>query len=198
MEHSSCEYLVFHQLINKLATFYGTRGLNCRIHKSPPLVTILSQSNPFNTIPSCFFNIGLNISFPSTPESFKRILRLLVKSEFQRTLKEVLVTGLVGLSKITTISVRLIPFPDLKVGLSEQGASTKNIRPQGKRMCCSKRFDSPDAEPLNISWEAFRFPLSSRDSLIQQSFWCLEKTVSAVHVKARNWFTQSLYLSSVM
>jgi len=133
-------------------------GVSCRIHDSPPLVTIPSQSNPVSTITSCFFNTGLNISFPSTPECYKQILRLSVNSEFQRTLKEALATGLVGLSKTKTSEVS--PFPDLKVRLSEQGARTKNIRPQRKRMCCSKRFDSPDAEPLNISWEAFRFPFS--------------------------------------
>jgi hypothetical protein len=85
-------------------------GVNCRIHDNPPLDTIPSQSNPVSTITSCFFNIGLNISFLSTPECYEQILRLSVKSEFQRTLKEALVTGLVGLSKTTTISVRLAHF----------------------------------------------------------------------------------------
>jgi hypothetical protein len=37
----------------------------CRVHKSRPLVPILSQINPFLRIPTSFFKVYINIIFPS-------------------------------------------------------------------------------------------------------------------------------------
>jgi len=48
--------------VNKFPAF---SKFHCRVHKSRPLVPLLSQINPAITIPTSFFKVYINIIFPS-------------------------------------------------------------------------------------------------------------------------------------
>jgi hypothetical protein len=38
-----------------------------RVHKNPPLVSILSQINPVHSLPSYLLKLNFNVIVPSTP-----------------------------------------------------------------------------------------------------------------------------------
>jgi hypothetical protein len=56
------EKLVVVQLVKKFPTFYRTRKVNYRVHKSQPPGTILSQMNPVHNLTSYVLNIGASVT----------------------------------------------------------------------------------------------------------------------------------------
>jgi hypothetical protein len=59
------------QLFNNVPASYATPPFHNRVHNSRLLITILSQINPFHTLPSYFFKIYINIILLSKPRSSK-------------------------------------------------------------------------------------------------------------------------------
>jgi hypothetical protein len=57
------------QLLKNFSIFYGTRGLNYRVHMSPSLVPILSQINPVHNNPPYLSKIQFNIILPPMSRS---------------------------------------------------------------------------------------------------------------------------------
>ena len=66
-EQNHFEKLVVSQLV-KFPGFYGTQSVHYCLHKSPPLVLILSKLSPVHVIPASFFMIHFNI--PSSVPGF--------------------------------------------------------------------------------------------------------------------------------
>jgi hypothetical protein len=57
------------QAIQEVSYILWTPKVHYRVHKSPPLASILSQINPVHTTLSYFSNISFNIILPPTPKS---------------------------------------------------------------------------------------------------------------------------------
>jgi hypothetical protein len=61
-------------LVNKFLAYYGNPKFYYLTHESPPLVHILSHTNPVCKTTPYFFKIYFSITFPSTPRSSKWFL----------------------------------------------------------------------------------------------------------------------------
>jgi hypothetical protein len=60
--------IVTHLVKNILISLWNPKVLN-RIHKNPPLVSILNQLNPFRSNDPCLPKVHLNVVLPPTPRS---------------------------------------------------------------------------------------------------------------------------------
>jgi hypothetical protein len=61
--------LIVTQLAKKLPRLLYDSKVHDRVHKSPPLIPIMSQMQPVHTFPLYFPRIHSNIIFPSTPRT---------------------------------------------------------------------------------------------------------------------------------
>jgi len=69
MEQSPSWEANSHLTGQEIPRFLYDPKVHYRVHKSPPLVYVLSQMHPVHTFPPYFPKIHSNIIFPSTPRS---------------------------------------------------------------------------------------------------------------------------------
>jgi len=68
MEQGSCEANSHSASVEILCLLWNLKA-HYRVHKSPPLIPVLSQMHPIRIFPACFRRIQFTIIFPSTPRS---------------------------------------------------------------------------------------------------------------------------------
>jgi hypothetical protein len=67
MEQSPCQEANSHSASQEFPRLSWNPKVHCRVHKSSPLVPLLSLTNPVHTLPIYILKIDSNIILPSTP-----------------------------------------------------------------------------------------------------------------------------------
>jgi len=72
-----------HSASQEIAYLLRNPKAHYSVHKTPPLIPILSQMRPFHTFSLYFLNVHSNIILPSTPSSYEwsHPIRLKVKAK---------------------------------------------------------------------------------------------------------------------
>jgi hypothetical protein len=69
MEHSPSWEDNYQSASQEISRLFWNPKVRYRVHKNPPQVSVLSQTNPVHTFPPSFHKIHSRIIFPSTPMS---------------------------------------------------------------------------------------------------------------------------------
>lgn len=65
------ENLIVSEPVKNILAFCGKPGVHYPVHRRPPVLPVLIQMKPVHTLPTSFFKIHFNVSFPSLPRSSK-------------------------------------------------------------------------------------------------------------------------------
>jgi hypothetical protein len=72
-----------HSASQEITQLLWNQEVHCNVHKSPPLVPILSQMHPVHTFPPCFPKSHSNIIIPSMPRNSEWSLPFRFSDEYE-------------------------------------------------------------------------------------------------------------------